>query len=521
MTCPHCGGRNFRWAVRCEHCGCSFDPASSSEPQRAVLPDLTLALPEPAEDAAAQQREAIRAALAERGTRVVITPLLIALNIALFLVLAVQDGRVGSFGAQTLLEWGASYSPDVTHGEWWRLMTAVFLHGGLLHLAMNMLALWMIGPVTERLFGSTAFAVTYTLAGLGGSVVSEWWQPLTVAVGASGAIFGLYGSLLAYLSVRHTTLPRNVVNSLRGGAVVFVIANVAGGFTASYIDNAGHLGGLVSGFLAGLALAATGEASRLIARPARSAIVACAGLAVAIFVVAAVLPRYGDLRRNIVRFSQLDPATLAGAQDLITQVETGQLSEDDCATAIERLLQPWRALRSAFAGLQLPPAEQEEVRRMVRYMAAREKALTLTADAMRKRDVALLAESQMAHAAALADGSIPNQRPVRRGARAPRVTTLTLGSSALNQELRNIQKLDETVTQLYNAHVARLRSGQTSVRELTALIENRIIGPWMKQYETLLALPLHGPAAWAREPVAEEMRRRLETWRKRALAARG
>src|SRR5688500_8843971 len=107
MTCPHCGGRNFRWAVRCEHCGCSFDPASSSEPQRAVLPDLTLALPEPARDAAEQQREAVRAALAERGTRVVVTPLLIAVNIALFIVLAVQDARVGRFTIGTLLEWGA------------------------------------------------------------------------------------------------------------------------------------------------------------------------------------------------------------------------------------------------------------------------------------------------------------------------------------------------------------------------------------------------------------------------------
>src|SRR5688572_8926903 len=108
MTCPHCGGRNFRWAVRCEHCGCSFDPAAPSEPQRAILPDLTLTLPDPPRDAAAQQREAIRAALAERGTRVVVTPLLIAANIVMFLVIAAQDARIVSFDTGTLLEWGAS-----------------------------------------------------------------------------------------------------------------------------------------------------------------------------------------------------------------------------------------------------------------------------------------------------------------------------------------------------------------------------------------------------------------------------
>ena len=517
MTCPHCGGRNFRWAVRCEHCGRSFDPAAPSEPRRAVLPDLTLALPDPAQDAAAQHREAVRAALAERGTRVIVTPLLIAANIAMFLVIAAQDARILSFDTGTLLEWGGSYGPGVTHGEWWRLMTSVFLHGGLLHLAMNMFVLWMIGPVTERLFGSTAFVVTYALAGLGGSLASEWWHPVSVGVGASGAVFGLYGSLLAFLSIRHTTLPPNVVASLRGGAILFVIANIAGGFTAAYIDNAAHLGGLLSGFLAGLALAGSG-APAVTARRGSSVIVACAGLAIAVAVVA-MLPRYGDLHRNVARFSQLDPATLAAAQDLITRVDTGELTEDDCATAIERLLRPWRAQRAALAALQLPPVEQEPVRRMVRYMAAREKAWTLTADAMRKRDISLLAESQAAHGAALADGNVPN-RPARRGTRTPRVPTLTLGSSALNQELRNIQKLDDTITQVYTDRVAQLRAGQTSPRELAAIIENRIIAPWTRQYERLMALPLHGPPEWARTPVAEQMLRRLEIWRLRALAAR-
>jgi membrane associated rhomboid family serine protease len=131
-------------------------------------------MPDPPEVQAREERKAaIRAALAERGTRVLVTPILLAANIAVFVLVAVQERQIVNVDADVLLNWGASYSPDVTQGAWWRLMTAVFLHGGILHLAANMIALAVIGPVTERLFGSRAFVVLYALAGVGGAVASE------------------------------------------------------------------------------------------------------------------------------------------------------------------------------------------------------------------------------------------------------------------------------------------------------------------------------------------------------------
>ena len=156
MICPHCKGRNFAWSRRCEHCARPLDASEPTDPaQPAVLPELTLAIPESPE---VQEREArkaaIRTALAERGTRVVLTPILMAANVVMFVLMAIEERQVGSFAADTLLEWGGSYSPDVTQGAWWRLITAVFLHGGLLHISANMFALAIIGPVTERLYGA-------------------------------------------------------------------------------------------------------------------------------------------------------------------------------------------------------------------------------------------------------------------------------------------------------------------------------------------------------------------------------
>ncbi len=522
MNCPHCGGRNFAWTRRCEHCGRSVDPsapAEPGEPVKPVLPELALALPEPPEvQAREESRAAVRAALDERGTRVVVTPILIAANVAMFLIVAFQDRSIFTFRTETLLGWGASYSPDVAQGEWWRLVTAVFLHGGLLHLASNMFALMIIGQVTERLYGSSAMAVVYALSGIGGAVASEWWKPVAVSVGASGAIFGLYGSLLAFLLLRHAALPRQAVSALGSGAVVVVLYNIAAGFTQSYIDNAGHIGGLLAGVAAGLALVAKGEA-KSIPSPRRVVTVAAAGLAITAASVSA-LPRYGDLRRNLAEFYELDDSTIDAAQRSITDMTTGKVTEDDCATAIEGLLPTWRAQRTALAALQLPPADRDYVTRVVRYMDARDQAWTMTADAIRKRDVGLLAEGQSTHASAvraLSSRSVARRRP---GGTDPAGSAITFGTSELNVELRRMQQMDEKFTTMYNDRLAKARSGQVPLPDLAATVEKEIIVPWAGQYERLQALPLHGPPDWTRQPAAEFLRLRIEAWRLMARALR-
>jgi rhomboid protease GluP len=141
------------------------------------------------------------------------------------------------------------------HGQPWRLVTSLFLHGSLLHLAFNMIALWQVGQLVERLFGSLRFMALYAIAGLCGGIASVMWNPHVNSVGASGAIFGIVGGLFAFMRRENSGMPPTVVNDLRGSLLPFLVFNLAAGFLYPHTDNAAHIGGLVGGWLAGHLLA--------------------------------------------------------------------------------------------------------------------------------------------------------------------------------------------------------------------------------------------------------------------------
>jgi rhomboid protease GluP len=131
----------------------------------------------------------------------------------------------------------------------------MFLHGSLLHIAFNMLALWQAGQLVERLFGSLRFATLYMIAGVCGSLASVLWNPHVNSVGASGAIFGILGGLLAFIRREDSGVPQTIVKELRASVLPFLLFNLTAGFLYPHTDNAAHLGGLVGGFLAGHLLA--------------------------------------------------------------------------------------------------------------------------------------------------------------------------------------------------------------------------------------------------------------------------
>jgi membrane associated rhomboid family serine protease/TPR repeat protein len=189
------------------------------------------------------------------GTQAVVTAALVAANIAWFLFVASQGGGwfVGQPGV--IIHWGSNYGPLTLSGEWWRLFTCMFVHFGLLHLVFNMWVLWSMGRMTERMFGSLHYALLYVFGGLCGSMASLWLHPNVNSAGASGAIFGLLGGLLAFLLNPASGVPPTIVLSQRRIIVVFVVYNLITGFTHQGIDNAAHLGGLVGGFLTGWMLA--------------------------------------------------------------------------------------------------------------------------------------------------------------------------------------------------------------------------------------------------------------------------
>ncbi|WP_169979956.1 rhomboid family intramembrane serine protease [Tautonia rosea] len=187
--------------------------------------------------------------------RVVVTPALIAACLIVFVAMVLSGISILSPSVPSLIAWGGNVGAAVAiDGQIWRLLTSVFLHGGIIHLAVNLWVLSRIGPLVERLYGNLGFAMLYLAAGLGGALVSSWWQPLVVSIGASGAIFGLIGGLGAFLILHRKAIPGPVVASVRGGVIAFVVYNTLFGLAIPGIDNAAHLGGLASGFVAGLLL---------------------------------------------------------------------------------------------------------------------------------------------------------------------------------------------------------------------------------------------------------------------------
>ncbi|WP_018393926.1 rhomboid family intramembrane serine protease [Bacillus sp. 37MA] len=165
-----------------------------------------------------------------------------AINIILFIMMTFAGG---STNTAVLLEFGAKFNPLILEGEWWRFITPMFLHIGLLHLVMNSLALYYLGIAVEQIYGRLRFIWIYLFSGFTGSLLSFLLTP-NLAAGASGAIFGLFGALL-YFGV---TKPKLFFRTM-GMNVLFVIGiNLVFGFTVPGIDNAGHIGGLIGGFLA-------------------------------------------------------------------------------------------------------------------------------------------------------------------------------------------------------------------------------------------------------------------------------
>ena len=188
-----------------------------------------------------------------------VTWAIIAICVAVFVADAALGG-VGDLslfgGSGPLVDSGAIYAPAVAAGEWWRIITSAFLHLNFLHIAFNMYALWLFGPIIEQLYGHVEYAVIYLLCAAGGSVLTIVAAPDVPAAGASGAIFGLFGLAFVVSRRRHLVLgpQARAILSQVGGLLVL---NLLITFAIPQISWTGHLGGLAVGVLIGLALAPT------------------------------------------------------------------------------------------------------------------------------------------------------------------------------------------------------------------------------------------------------------------------
>jgi rhomboid protease GluP len=158
--------------------------------------------------------------------------------------------------AQQLVDFGANFGPK-TRLEWqaWRIITSCFVHAGILHLLMNMYVLFSLGRLAELFFGLRRFLMLYLCAGIGGALASMWWNPAVAGIGASGAILGIFGGMIALLEVNKGHINPEAASNLSKKLIQNVLLCVVAGFMIPNVDNACHAGGFAVGWLMGFALA--------------------------------------------------------------------------------------------------------------------------------------------------------------------------------------------------------------------------------------------------------------------------
>lgn len=222
--CPHCRAFIDSKSKTCEYCGHDL-PATAAKRIR-------------------REQRMVRA-----GTQMGFTTMILLLiNAGLFVASWIltsrfsgESGFLGSIDGQVLHILGAKFRLSILlHNEWWRLITANFLHGGLLHLAFNTMSLYNLGPFAESIFGTARFLVLYLASGLCGFLVSTLWSD-SLSIGASASICGLIGAMYGYGRI-------NPNSQLKSVALRWVIAIAVFGLLFPAIDNAAHLGGLAAGF---------------------------------------------------------------------------------------------------------------------------------------------------------------------------------------------------------------------------------------------------------------------------------
>jgi membrane associated rhomboid family serine protease len=220
------------------------------------------------------------------GTGALVTKVLIGLNVLVFLVNLAQGASLGRNsgdlfvnGALVMRALAPSGEPvGLAEGEWWRLLSAAFLHAGIIHLGMNMVMLWWIGAPMEAAIGRARFLAIYVVSGLAGSAGALVFEPEAVTVGASGAIFGILGAALVF--------ERQRTYVLGGSALSIIVLNLVLTFTIPNISIGGHIGGLVGGALAALALTRLGRAHAAYGRPGLIGFLGIAAVGLASVVVA-------------------------------------------------------------------------------------------------------------------------------------------------------------------------------------------------------------------------------------------
>ena len=344
------------------------------------------------------ESQPFRDALKARSAWAIVTPALIALNVFVFVSMLRGDGALTD--PETLVAWGGNFGPRTTNGQWWRLVTSMFIHTGMFQLLINMLSLAQIGMILERLVGRPAVASVYLAAGVFGGLLSVSSYPVAVSSGPSAAIFGLYGLLLAsigwgFLHRRpepesdaeivdevcepQLTIPMMIVKRLIPGAAVCLFYNLLSGSMPAGAELAGLLVGLVAGVV--LAKGTTEIPSPMPRVAATMAVTAVIALATAV-----PLRGIADVRPELTRIVDVEGRTSQAYQAALDKFKKNKLSADGLAQTIDRTIMP--ALQTADARIKalshVPPEHQQFVTDAEEYLRLRSQSWQLRAEGLRR-----------------------------------------------------------------------------------------------------------------------------------------
>jgi rhomboid protease GluP len=358
--------------------------------------------------------EPFHAQLCERTPRAPVAPTLVALSVVAFVVLVLAPGPAGD--PDTLIAWGGNYGPRTSNGEWWRLITALFLHSSALHLVVNLSALVTAAFVLERMVGPVGFAAIYVVSGMFSGLFNVSVSPMAVGAGATGAIAGVYGLMLAACLWRvidgcvnralrlkdppndvprsTPTVPLLAVKYIAGTALVFIA------YVLAVDDSGAAVVGIVTGLLLGLVVARGVDAGQ-----APMLRVAAAAALMIIVAVSTAVPLRGitDARPEIEAVIALEDRLSSEFRRAVKEFSAGRKSARSLAEFIEGEFVPDLADASArLDALERVPREQEPIVAAAKeYVRLRDYSWRVRSEALRKGRMAMLRDADASEAAAL------------------------------------------------------------------------------------------------------------------------
>jgi len=229
---------------QCDQCGCELDENSVAGSHSTCEPCRNR---ETVENKAPEP-------LIEHTGNFDITNLLLAINVGVYLLMVLKHVSPTAPSTDQVIAWGGNYGPLSLGAEPWRIVTCIFEHIGFVHLLANMWALFVLGRLAEGLFGRWTYLASYMIAGVAGSFASLVWNPMGVSAGASGAIFGIAGALIAALYIGKLPIPKQQIRPVLATLAFWAAFDLLYGIWKTGVDNAAHIGGLVAGLLLGMVL---------------------------------------------------------------------------------------------------------------------------------------------------------------------------------------------------------------------------------------------------------------------------